>query len=486
MAGAAPKSISATAAPSPSGPGAVHLKLPRARSIAGVVASMACLRVSGTPLSSHLARPGPVGQAEAMPEEVLSASQVITGSETVVDGAMVLGGQLVEWVGPVAELPAEYAALPRTDYPGSTIMPGLIDSHVHLGFDGGPDPASRMRADSDEQQLVLMLRNARDLLGVGVTTARDLGSRAYLAVVVRDAIAAGLARGPRMVVAGPPVTVTGGHCWFMGGEADSEDDLRRIVRTHHKHGADLIKVMATGGFMTTGSAPWYAQFTAAQLALIVAEARRVDMPVAAHAHGLEGMRRAVEAGVTTIEHCSWVTETNERQFDERLAAQMAERGIVVCPTINVNAPYVTELTGITVGENVRKMQEVGVRLIAGTDAGIDNTPHHQYAGGLAALVTLLGLRPADVIAMATAEAAAVLGVGAVTGRLAPGYEADLIVVDGDPLTDITALARLRRVIARGRDYVPDSGRFDVSAPGTPLADPAYRVNLPLLARHARR
>jgi imidazolonepropionase-like amidohydrolase len=427
-----------------------------------------------------------VGQAEAMPEEVLSASRVITGSETVVDGAMVLGGQLVEWVGPAAGLPAEYAALPRTDYPRSTIMPGLIDSHVHLGFDGGPNPAARMRAETDEQQLVLMLRNARDLLGVGVTTARDLGSRAYLAVVVRDAIAAGLARGPRMVVAGPPVTVTGGHCWFMGGEADSEDDLRRIVRTHHKHGADLIKVMATGGFMTTGSAPWYAQFTAAQLALIVAEARRVDMPVAAHAHGLEGVRRAVEAGVTTIEHCSWVTETNERQFDERLAARMAERGIVVCPTINVNAPYVTELTGITVGENVTKMQEVGVRLIAGTDAGIDNTPHHQYAGGLAALVTLLGLRSADVIAMATTEAAAVLGVGAVTGRLAPGYEADLIVVDGDPLTDVTALARLRRVIARGRDYVPDSGRFDVSAPGTPFADPDHPVDLRLITAAAKR
>jgi imidazolonepropionase-like amidohydrolase len=421
-----------------------------------------------------------------MPDEVLSASRVITGSETVVDGAMVLGGQLVEWVGPAAGLPAEYTALPRTDYPGSTIMPGLIDSHVHLGFDGGPNPAARMRAETDEQQLVLMLRNARDLLGVGVTTARDLGSRAYLAVVVRDAIAAGLARGPRMVVAGPPVTVTGGHCWFMGGEADSDDDLRRIVRTHHKHGADLIKVMATGGFMTTGSAPWYAQFTAAQLALIVAEARRVDMPVAAHAHGLEGMRRAIEAGVTTIEHCSWVTETNERQFDERLAAQMAERGIVVCPTINVNAPYVTELTGITVGENVTKMQEVGVRFIAGTDAGIDNTPHHQYAGGLAALVTLLGLRPADVIAMATTEAAAVLGVGAVTGRLAPGYEADLIVVDGDPLTDITALARLRRVIARGRDYVPDSGRFDVSAPGTPFADPDHPVDLRLIAAATQR
>jgi imidazolonepropionase-like amidohydrolase len=421
-----------------------------------------------------------------MPDEVLTAPQVITGSETVADGAVVLGDRTVVWAGAAGALPADYAALRRTDYPGSTIMPGLIDSHVHLGFDGGPDPAARMRAETDEQQLVLMLRNARDLLGVGVTTARDLGGRGYLSLVVREAITAGLARGPRLVVAGPPVTVTGGHCWFMGGEADSEDDLRRIVRTHHKHGTDLIKVMATGGFMTTGSAPWYAQFTAEQLAVIVAEASRVDKPVAVHAHGVEGIRRAVQAGVTTIEHCSWVTETNDRHFDECLAAQMAERGVVVCPTINVNAPYVAELTGITAGENIPAMRAMGVRIIAGTDAGIDNTPHHQYAGGLGAMVTLLGFAPADVLAMATTEAAAVLGVGAVTGRLAPGYDADLIVVDGDPLADITALGLLRRVIARGRDYVPDSGRFDVSAPGTPFADPDHPVDLRLITAATRR
>jgi len=421
-----------------------------------------------------------------MPEEVLTAPRVITGSETVVDGAVVLGDRTVVWSGAAGALPGEHAALPRTDYPDSTIMPGLIDSHVHLGFDGGPQPAARMRAETDEQQLVLMLRNARDLLGVGVTTARELGARAYLDVVVREAIASGLARGPRLVVAGPPVTVTGGHCWFMGGEADSEDDLRRIVRTHHKHGADLVKVMATGGFMTTGSAPWHAQFTTGQLAVIVAEASRVDKPVAAHAHGLEGIQRAVQAGVTTIEHCSWVTETNDRRFDERLAAQMAERGIVVCPTINVNAPYVSELTGLTVGQYVPVMRDMGVRIIAGTDAGIDNAPHHQYAGALAAMVTLLGFAPADVIAMATTQAAAVLGVGAVTGRLAPGYEADLIVVDGDPLSDIAALGRLRRVIARGRDYVPDSGRFDVSAPGTPFADPDRLVDLRLIIEATRR
>jgi imidazolonepropionase-like amidohydrolase len=424
------------------------------------------------------------GRGDAMPE-VLTAPRVMTGDETVTDGAVVIGDRAVDWVGPAEALPAEYAALPRTGYPGSTITPGLIDCHVHLGFDGGANPVARMRGETDEQQLLLMLRSARELLGVGVTTARDLGARAYLDVVVRDAIAGGLARGPRLVVSGGPITVTGGHCWFMGGEADSKDDLRRLVRTHHKRGVDLIKVMSTGGFMTTGSAPWYAQFTRAQLAVIVEEAGRVGKPVAAHAHGIEGIRRAVEAGVTTLEHCSFVTETNERRFDESLAARIAEEGVFVCPTINVNAPYVAELTGIAVGEHVKAMHELGVRIIAGTDAGIDNTPHHQFVGALQYLVTL-GFRPEQVLAMATTEAAAALGVEAITGRLAPGYEADLIVVDGDPRSDIAVLGNLRRVVARGRDYLPDSGRFDVSAPGTPFASPLNAADLRLLAEATRR
>jgi len=417
--------------------------------------------------------------------EVLIAPRVMTGDENVTDGAVVIGDAIIDWAGPAGALPAEYAALPRTDYPGSTIMPGLIDGHVHLGFDGGPDPVARMRGETDEQQLVLMLRSARELLGVGVTTARDLGGRAYLDVVVRDAVAGGLARGPRLVVAGPPITVTGGHCWFMGSEADSEDDLRRMVRTHHKHGTDLIKVMSTGGFMTTGSAPWYAQFTAAQLAVVVEEAARVDKPVAAHAHGIEGIRRSVEAGVSTLEHCSFVTETNERRFDEPLAARIAERKIFVCPTVNVNAPYVARLTGIKVGAHLKAMHEMGVRIFAGTDAGIADTPHHQYVGGLEQLVTV-GFEPGEVLAMATTEAAAALGLDAITGRLAPGYEADLIVVHGDPRADIAVLGKLDRVIARGRDYLPDSGRFDVSAPGTPYASPEHSVDMRRLTEATRR
>lgn len=417
--------------------------------------------------------------------EVLTAPRVLTGDAIMTGGAVVTGDATVQWAGPLRALPAEFAALPRTDYPGATILPGLIDSHVHLGFDGGPGPAGRMRSESDEQQLILMLRNARDLLGIGVTTARDLGARGYLAVTVRDAIAAGLARGPRLVVAASPVTVTGGHCWFMGGEADSEDDLRRLVRAHHKHGADLIKVMSTGGFMTPGSAPWYAQFTTRQLAVVVEEARRIDMPVAAHAHGIEGIRRAAEADVTTIEHCSFVTETNERRFDESVAAMIAERGIFVCPTANAGAPYVAQLTGISVGQHIKPLHDAGVRIIAGTDAGIDNNPHHQFVGGLEYLVTL-GFEPGQVIAMATTEAAAALGVGAVTGRLAPGFDADLIVVDGDPLADIAALGKLVRVLARGQDYVPDSGRFDVSAPGTPFASPGKAIDLRLLTDATKR
>jgi imidazolonepropionase-like amidohydrolase len=416
--------------------------------------------------------------------EVLTAPRVMTGDHTLTDGAVVIGYNAIDWIGAAGELPDKFSGLPRSEYAGCTITPGLIDCHVHLGFDGGPQPAARMRAETDAQQLILMLRNARDLLGVGVTTARDLGGRSYLSVAVREAIAAGLARGPRLLVAASPITVTGGHCWFMGGEADSHDDLRRMVRTHHKHGADLIKVMSTGGFMTPGSAPWYAQFSAEQLAVIVEEARRVGKPVAAHAHGIEGIRRAVEAGVTTLEHCSFVTETNERRFSEHLAAEISGKGVYVCPTVNVNAPYVARLTGIAVGQHLAAMHEMGVRLIAGTDAGIDNTPHHQYVGGLEYLAAL-GFRPEQVLAMATTHAAAALGIGDITGRLAPGYEADLLVVDGDPRTDIAALGRLRRVIARGADYVPDSGRFDVSAPGTPFAAPDHAIDLRLITEATR-
>jgi imidazolonepropionase-like amidohydrolase len=417
--------------------------------------------------------------------EILVAPRVVTGDGVLTDAALVLADRTIAWVGPVPELPDRFAGATRVDYPGATILPGLIDAHVHLGFDGGPNPVARMRRESDAEQLMLMARSARDLLGVGVTTARDLGARGYLAVAVRDAVAADLVPGPRLLVAASPITVTGGHCWYMGGEADGAADLRRLVRTHHKHGADLIKVMSTGGFMTEGSAPWYAQFGADELAVVVDEAARVDKHVAAHVHGLQGTRRAVEAGVHTLEHCSFVTESNDREFDEELAARIAERGIYVCPTINVNLQYICELTGVPLAQFVRPLHERGVRLIAGTDAGIDNVPHHQYVAGLQSLAAL-GFTPEQVIEQATTTAAEALGLGAVTGRLAAGYAADLLVVAGDPTADLAALHDLQRVVARGRDYVPPSGRFDVAAPGSPYTNGTVEIDQRLLIAATKR
>jgi len=186
-----------------------------------------------------------------------ASAELIPLGGVLVDGPAIVAAGPLDALAPLAG-PAEVV-----DLGGLTLMPGLIDAHVHLGFDGGPAPVARMKSDTDAEQLVLMLHSARALLRAGVTSARDLGARSFLDVVVRDAIASGLADGPRLLTAARPLTPTGGHCWFMGGECDNADDLRRMVRLHHKMGADLIKVMSTGGFMTAGSAPWYAQFSTA-------------------------------------------------------------------------------------------------------------------------------------------------------------------------------------------------------------------------------
>ncbi len=392
--------------------------------------------------------------------DVYLADQVIAATDpvdpsVVSDGAVVVDGTTVAWVGRRAELPAAMAASAEHHELGAvTLMPGLVDSHVHLGFDGGADPVGRMKSETDAEQLVLMLRSARRLLSVGVTTARDLGARSFLDIVVRDAIASGMARGPRMVTVGRPLTVTGGHCWFMGGECDNVDDVRAMVRLHHKMGTDAIKVMSTGGFMTKGSAPWHAQFTVEQLRAAVEEAHRVGKRVAAHAHGIDGIARAVEAGVDTIEHCSFVQPDGTRAIDHDLVARIARAGVYVCPTINLRFPELMAMRGPDYEPPLVPMLNAGVAVIAGTDAGVGFVPHHGYVGGLIAMGDV-GMPADDVLHAATARATAALGVDHLTGRIAPGMEADLIAVEGDPRTNLPALRELRLVLARGTRFVPD-------------------------------
>ena len=237
-----------------------------------------------------------------------AALLVSASAEVVRDGGVLIDGTRIVAAGPAGPLRAS-AGTEVIDLGDVTILPGLIDTHVHLGFDGGTGPVARMRAETDTEQLILMLHSARELVRAGVTTARDLGARSFLDVAVRDAIARGTAEGPRLVTAARPLTPIGGHCWFMGGECGSADELRHMVRVHHRRGADFIKVMSTGGFMTEGSAPWFTQFTAAELRAAVDEAHRLGHRVAAHAHGRDGIAQAVAAGVDTIEHCSFAGRT---------------------------------------------------------------------------------------------------------------------------------------------------------------------------------
>lgn len=390
-------------------------------------------------------------------KQVLCAERALTGPDLrpVEDAAVIIDDGVITWAGAEAEIPqSQITPDARWRRLGAvTLLPGLIDAHVHLAFDGGAAPVDRMRTESEAAQVALMLRNARHLLSVGVTTARDMGAPGYLDVAVRDVIAAGTARGPRLVVSGPPITVTGGHCWFMGGEADSLDDVRRMVRQHHKEGVDVIKVMSSGGNMTPGSAPWHAQFETHLLQVIVTEAHRVGKKVAAHAHAAGAIDRAVQAGVDSLEHCSFQTRSGAFEVDGTIAQAIVAAGIFVSPTVSFRLPEMLSLMP-EVQFPVADLYRSGARIIAGTDAGIDYVPHHGFVGGLEALAGF-GLPTTEVLRAATTRAAEALGIGEVTGQLSAGYAADIIAVGGDPRQDLAALADLRMVMTADSDFRPD-------------------------------
>lgn len=384
--------------------------------------------------------------------KLLTADRVYTGrpGEVMARAGVLIDGTGIAWVGPLDQLPPDrWAEAEVVELPGASLLPGLIDCHVHLAFDASADPVAHMRTSTDTELVILMLHSARELLMAGVTTARDLGARGFLDVAVKRAINEGLAEGPRLLTATRPITTTGGHCWFMGGEFDGLDAVRYAVRLHHREGADLIKVMATGGVMTPGSAHWHAQFSAEELAAIVYESHRLDKRVAAHCHGTSGIQLAVNAGVDTIEHCSWLARGTVQEYDPRIAEAIAEAGIHVCPTVSCRSMSLGKDRWERRAERLTWMREAGIQIVAGTDAGINLNPHGAYVGGLEALVDS-GMSTPEVLEAATSRAARALDLEAVTGSLDEGKEADVIAVDGDPLVDVGCLRHLRLVMTRGR------------------------------------
>ncbi len=347
------------------------------------------------------------------------------------------------------------------DMRGATALPGLIDAHVHMVLDPDlRDPLAQTTADRSTRAAA-MAQRAVEMARAGITTARDLGGGEWLELELRDRIARGEAEGPRLVCAGQPVTSPQGHCYFWGGEASGAVDAAAVIARQREHGVDLIKVMATGGTMTKGTTPRDAQFDREALMEIVAHARQRGYPVAAHCHGTVGIRYAVDACVSTIEHCSWVGESGwAADYDAETAAAIAARGIWVSPTVNLGwkrhkgsgSEHEKRLMA-----NFAAMRAAGVRLAASTDAGIPNVRHADLAKALPVFAHLAALSNAEVLRSATSDCAQAIGIGHLTGRLAAGYSADVLFVDGDPLADLDRLGSVVGVLTRGRSIQGLSG-----------------------------
>jgi imidazolonepropionase-like amidohydrolase len=336
------------------------------------------------------------------------------------------------------------------DLAGATLLPGLIDTHVHLAFDAGADPVAGLAGRDESAVLAAMSAAGRSALRAGVTTVRDLGDRDYLSLLLRGR--AGL---PTIVAAGPPVTTPAGHCHFLGGGTEpSPEAVRAAVRERAERGVDVVKVMASGGTMTPGTRQELSQFPPEALAALVDEAHRLGLPVTAHAHGTASIREALDAGVDGMEHVSFwsaegVDEPGEligRIVDSRVAVGLTA-GIVPVPGMSM--PPAIQIRMPRIIANARLLYESGAHMIIGSDAGIAPIKPHDVLPNAIAQVAEVAIGPAAALRMATSTAAAACGLGARKGRLAPGYEADILAVDGDPLTDPGALRRVRAVFARG-------------------------------------
>lgn len=334
--------------------------------------------------------------------------------------------------------------------PDTCLLPGLIDAHVHLAFDAGWDPVGAVEA-SDDRTLLARMREAADrALQAGITTVRDLGDRSFLAVELRGQLGAD---GPEILAAGPPITVRRGHCHFFGGEAEGAEAIRAAVRDRRDRGCQVVKVMASGGNMTAGSDPELSQYGLADLALIVAEAREVGLPAAAHVHGPSAVADAVEAGFDTIEHVSFQTATGVRA-DPRTLERIAESRIVVSATVGRvpgrQIPDAVAQRLAAVLANHGRLHRAGARIVPGTDAGISPAkPHDVLPYGIEQLAGL-GMTGGEALRAATALAAEACGVADRKGRLRAGYDADLVAVAGDPVRTLSAIHDVAAVFRAGR------------------------------------
>lgn len=351
------------------------------------------------------------------------------------------------------------------DLGAATLLPGLTDTHMHLTF-YDTDFGIGMMALSSADYAIRGVVNARRSLMRGFTAGRNLGSVGFEDVALKKAIDDGLVPGPRLQVAGPAIGVTGGHCdnnWLAvefeaesAGVANGPWGMRQKVRENKKHGADVIKICATGGVLSKGTDPGARQMAFEEIQAAVDEAHMLGMQVAAHAHGTEGILFAIRAGVDSIEHSSLI--------DEEGLAMAKENGTFL--SINAYSPVFMRDNGESLGipaESLVKARamadrrlaryaaaiEAGAKIAFGSDTS--TYPHTDHARQFSVYVDL-GMTPMQAIQSATTIAAESLGWVGDTGAVAPGYYADIIAVDGDPLEDIGAMERVTFVMKGGEVF----------------------------------
>lgn len=379
----------------------------------------------------------------------LTADQIIV----IENGKIVSSGSSSE-----VKVPADAV---RIELPNATVLPGLIDAHTHLTFD--PKFGYERLAISTPREALIGAKNAHTTLLAGFTTVRNVGAGGYTDVALRDSINAGDLPGPRMLVSGPPLSITGGHCdnnmlpfeyhAASDGVADGIAQVQHKVRENIKYGVDLIKVCATGGVLSLGDNPQASQYTLEEMQAIVADAHRLGRKVAAHAHGAQGILWATEAGVDSIEHGSYID-------DDGIAA-MKQHGTYLVPTlylgdwmlenaalIHMPPPLMAKAQEVipAARKNIARAFAAGVKVAFGTDAAV--YPHGLNAHEFAVMVKL-GLSPLQSIQAATINAADLLGWSGKVGTLEPGAWADIIAVDGDPVKDVTTLQNVKFVMKGG-------------------------------------
>jgi len=374
-----------------------------------------------------------------------------TSPDLLPDPTVVLDGSTITSVGSGVAVPDGATVV---DLAGATLLPGFVDGHVHLIFDASADPVSALAGRDDVAVFATMMSSARAAARGGVTTVRDLGDRGYLALGLRRAAATDPTL-PYILAAGPPITTPGGHCHFLGEEAAGVDGVRAAVRERVERGVDIIKIMASGGNMTPGSRPELPQYGPAELRAAVDEAHRHNLPITAHAHATQAIVDGLAAGMDSFEHLSFMTADGVDPIPDEVLTALVRQAVTVGMTLGfAPAPGAARPPGMVARmpalvANGRRMFAAGVNMIAGTDAGIAPIKPPDAIRWAIPQFQQLGMTAAEALHACTARAATALGLGHRKGQLRPGYDADILAVDGNPLSDLAALHAIRAVYIRG-------------------------------------